>query len=253
MLRSSRCVRVVRTVFNRVAFACASFPLGPADSTAARELLQHHAADQIATQLVAERYDLVYERYSLWSGQALVRAARLGIPSILEVNAPLIEEQAEHRELVQGELARAVRDQVFLAATTIVAVSDCVAQYVKSHLPETEHSKVHVVPNGVDIDRFRPTFPPNSPDRHFTIGFLGTLKPWHGLESLLSAFEILHRHRPDAILRIIGDGPTSRNSATHSDATFKPIRREHSVDRCRASTGCAWTFDSDRCGHCPLS
>lgn len=172
-----------------------------------RELLQVAAAEKIASHLEASEFDLVYERYSLWSSATLTRAAQLGLPTVLEVNAPLIEEQAVHRTLVDRERAVAIRDEAFEAATSIIAVSDKVADYVRDCLPATQHRKVHVVTNGVDTDRFRPDVPPITKSEQFTVGFLGTLKPWHGLESLLAAFHMLHSKNPNVRLRIIGDGP----------------------------------------------
>ena len=41
----------------------------------------------------------------------------------------------------------------------------------------------------------------------FTIGFVGTLKPWHGVEVLLEAFARLAGSDESARLRIVGDGP----------------------------------------------
>jgi glycosyltransferase involved in cell wall biosynthesis len=41
----------------------------------------------------------------------------------------------------------------------------------------------------------------------FTVGFVGTLKPWHGLHSLVEAFEMLHTHEPGVRLLVVGDGP----------------------------------------------
>src|SRR5262245_9661657 len=38
-------------------------------------------------------FDLVFERYSLWSFAALEYAQAEKVPSLLEVNAPLVEEQ----------------------------------------------------------------------------------------------------------------------------------------------------------------
>src|SRR3989442_8282357 len=56
--------------------------------------------DQLAALLDrAGPYDLVYERYSLWSFAGMEHAAAAGVPGLLEVNAPLIEEQAAYRGL----------------------------------------------------------------------------------------------------------------------------------------------------------
>ncbi len=173
----------------------------------ARELQQTRAAEDIAAQLTAAEFDLVYERYSLWSASPMVRTQELGIPSVLEVNAPLIEEQLQHRELVHHAEALALRDSAFRAATTIITVSENVGRYVKSCLPQSQHAKVHVVPNGVDTARFRPDVPPLRSTACPTIGFLGTLKPWHGLESLLSAFQLVRHSNSNVRLRVIGDGP----------------------------------------------
>ena len=45
-------------------------------------------------------FDLIYERYSLWSYSAMELAQKINIPGILEVNAPLIEEQAKYRGII---------------------------------------------------------------------------------------------------------------------------------------------------------
>jgi hypothetical protein len=58
-------------------------------------------------------FDLIYERYSLWSYSAMEFAQAQGIPGILEVNAPLIEEQAEHRGLVHRKQAEGWLSECF--------------------------------------------------------------------------------------------------------------------------------------------
>jgi glycosyltransferase involved in cell wall biosynthesis len=152
-------------------------------------------------------FDLVYERYSLWSyaGQEYARAA--GVPGLLEVNAPLIEEQAEHRGLVDRAAAEAVARRVFAAAHSLIAVSEEVAAYL--HRFPGAQARTHVVPNGVNPDRFpagvRPALPA-SPSV-FTVGFVGSLKPWHGLETLAEAFALLARQQASCRLLTVGDGP----------------------------------------------
>ena len=155
---------------------------------------------------------MVYERYSLWSDVGMRWARKHGIPGILEVNAPLIEEQRTHRQLVLEDEARAVAQSAFSQASAILAVSPGVADYLHTW-PGTK-GRVHVVANGVD--------PSSSADsaelraaRHadisnetpIVIGFLGTLKPWHGLPLLVEAFARLHRRFPQTRLLVVGDGP----------------------------------------------
>lgn len=161
----------------------------------------------------AKPFDLVYERYSLWSFTALEFAHSRGIPSILEVNAPLIEEQARHRGLIHHHEADRVARRVFASAAVLVAVSDAVADYLKGY-PQTQ-GKVHVIPNGVNPDRFPAQITPSLPSPAFTIGFVGTMKPWHGLPTLVDAFaqfhqEISYLHGSDPFpgrLLIVGEGP----------------------------------------------
>jgi glycosyltransferase involved in cell wall biosynthesis len=151
-------------------------------------------------------FDLVYERYALWSFAGMEHARAAGVPGLLEVNAPLIEEQAEHRTLVDRRGAEEVARRVFGAATALVAVSAEVASYLEGY-PQAR-DRIHVVANGVNPERFRPELRrPRSRGEKFVVGFVGTLKPWHGLPTLVEAFSLLHRGHPDTHLLVVGDGP----------------------------------------------
>jgi glycosyltransferase involved in cell wall biosynthesis len=179
-------------------------------TVAQREVAQQSLAATMARNIDWSHCDLVYERYSLWSDLTQVRAARHGVPSVLEVNAPLIEEQQTHRNLVDRKTASEQTTTAFRHARSIVAVSSEVATYVVGmlrHSSQPRVDKIHVVPNGVDVDRFRPDAVPISQHNGFTVGFVGSLKPWHGVESLLAAFEPIAEAYPSSRLRIIGDGP----------------------------------------------
>lgn len=149
-------------------------------------------------------YDLVYQRYSLWSSAAMAAAAASGVPGVLEVNAPLIDEQADHRGLFHRAEAVGIARQAMTAAAAVVAVSSAVATWC--HDVSGVGDTVHVVPNGVDVVRLTPG-PPRPASAHFTVGFVGTLKPWHGLEHLLDAMARLARDYDDLRLLVVGDGP----------------------------------------------
>lgn len=163
-------------------------------------------------------FDAVYERYSLWSYAAMEYARDFGIPGLMEVNAPLISEQARHRDLVDRESAERVAEQAFGAATVLLPVSQGVADYLGQY--PGARGRTHVVPNGVNPERFpenlTPTYPPEP--GVFTIGFVGTLKPWHGLSILIDAFDWLYRHDSTIRLLIVGDGP-ERERLIHDVAT----------------------------------
>jgi glycosyltransferase involved in cell wall biosynthesis len=183
-------------------------PAPPKGDAAARERAALAANGDLARALSgAGRFDAVYERYSLWSTAAMAHAGAAGVPGLLEVNAPLIEEQARHRELVDRDGAERAAARAFDDATALIAVSEGVASYLDRW--PVARGKVHVVPNGVDPARFRPDLPPSRPraDGAFVVGFVGTLKPWHGLTTLVEAFALLRREVPGARLLIVGEGP----------------------------------------------
>src|SRR5262249_600401 len=58
-------------------------------------------------------FDLVYERYSLFSYSAMEYARGIHAPGVLEVNAPLIQEQAEYRTLIDRAGAEWAARRVF--------------------------------------------------------------------------------------------------------------------------------------------
>lgn len=155
--------------------------------------------------------ELVYERYSLWGRTATAWAARHGVTSVLEVNAPLVEEQARHRGLDDRAGAEAVARAAIGAAGTVVCVTDDVrdwARTVRGPLPGGPES-VHTVANGVDTTTIRPSSRPVAPAdaATFTVGFVGTLKPWHGVHLLVEAMARLVPRDPTWRLLLVGAGP----------------------------------------------
>lgn len=152
-------------------------------------------------------FDLVYERYSPFSFGALEYARDTGAAAVLEINAPLIDEQAAHRSLIDRTGAEQATDRAFRAAHVIIAVSEEVAR--RFERSRVSRDRVHVVPNGVDSSRFHPDVAPASPAPPgvFTVGFIGSMKPWHGLPVLFDAFERLYARSPKVRLVLVGDGP----------------------------------------------
>lgn len=151
-------------------------------------------------------FDLIYERYSLWSFAGTEFANTKSIPSVLEVNSPLVNEQKRYRQIAHVRTAEKIAQRVFGLATVLIAVSKPIANYIK-RFPRVR-GEVLVLPNGVNPDRFaRKVLPALTASRRtFTVGFVGSIRPWHGLPILIDAFSIFTQSYPQARLLIVGDG-----------------------------------------------
>ena len=165
--------------------------------------------DCIVAEHAARPFDFVYERYSLWSRAGVNVARRTGLPCIVEVNAPLVTEAETYRKLEMKAEAVAIEADVFRGADALVAVSEAVGRYAISK--GAALASVRVIPNGVNANAFDPDVAPAAVSglqrEHRVIGFVGGLKPWHGLQELLQAFARVSQSHRDARLLIVGDGP----------------------------------------------
>jgi glycosyltransferase involved in cell wall biosynthesis len=177
----------------------------------------------LGSRLRAWLPDCIYERYSLFNLAGLAVARSLGVPHLLEVNAPLRLERARTTGLTLHLLAELFDRQLFHGADRVLVVSKALQRYVDDR--SARAGRVVVIPNAVDTSRFRPRgawqvtrarlgLDPAA----FVVGFAGSLKPWHGTEILLDAFAALHREESRARLLIVGDGPQAaslRDRAAH--------------------------------------
>jgi glycosyltransferase involved in cell wall biosynthesis len=79
-----------------------------------------------------------------------------------------------------------------------------------AHVPA---GRIAVVPNGVDIEFFKPLPRPEAIERsRLDLGsryvvFVGGLYPWADFDTLLAAFALVVAERPETRLLLVGDGP----------------------------------------------
>ncbi|QYF89119.1 glycosyltransferase family 4 protein [Arthrobacter sp. PAMC25284] len=183
-------------------------PVTTAPGGEARERAVQDAALALADEVLRHGCGLVYERYSLFSPALSVVARILNVPSVLEVNAPLIEEQLRYRELLDVKKAETVLRINAGTADVVACVSEPVVRWVRGRVPA---ARTVLVPNGVNAGRVTARRPGRRDPRHLTVAFVGTLKPWHGLPALLQAVALANRQTdaPDRrwTVLIIGDGP----------------------------------------------
>ncbi len=180
--------------------------------------------------------DLIYERHALfhWAGGEL--AGRLGVARLLEVNAPLVDEQARYRGLRLRAQAEAAERRNYEGASAIIAVSDAVAAHVQAIVGTAV--PVKTVQNGVNLALFQQA------DCHelrtrlgledkTVIGFVGSFKAWHGVMELVDAFASLLRDDPCLHLVALGDGPEAGRVQSRIDelaighACTLPGRAQH--------------------------
>jgi glycosyltransferase involved in cell wall biosynthesis len=157
------------------------------------------------------RPDLVYERYALTAAAGSLIARRFRVPHVVEVNAPLADEEARYRGLRLGAVAHALEGWILRRADRVVVVSRALEAHVERLGVASE--RIIVLPNAVDPARFHPHRDGRAVrrlhqlDGDFVIGFSGTLKPWHGLHHLLHAVARTATVHPATRLLVIGDGP----------------------------------------------
>jgi len=147
--------------------------------------------------------DAIYERYSLFSDAGVMAAAALGIPHVLEVNAPLRVEAHRFRTLPHPELAREIERAVYRTTDRLLAVSPALKRWLEAE--GVEPDRIDVVPNAVAPERFRPRR--ERRERAFVVGFCGSLKAWHGIDVLLQACASAFAEEPSLRLEVVGSGP----------------------------------------------
>ncbi|MFH0946714.1 MAG: glycosyltransferase [Planctomycetota bacterium] len=173
---------------------------------------------RVAREAAALRADFLYERHALRNRVGARAARRLGIPLLLEVNAPLAREEAAEGRL--RNLDREVRREVGTLgeADAVLVVTEVLKRIlVQDGVPER---KIHVIQNGIAPDQFLT----DRSDRvrkelglegRLVLGFVGFPRPWHGLERVVKSMAAA-ADGPllDAVLLIGGEGPA-----------LEPIRR----------------------------
>ena len=162
--------------------------------------------------LRAWRPDFIYERYALFGFAGIRLARQLEVPHLLEVNAPLAYEQEKMRGLEMKELARAAEQSIYRETDQVLVVSRQLHETVAAcGVPD---ERIRVLPNAVDPNRFlSATGGRLVRERHGlankrVIGFVGSLKSWHGTETLFEAFRLVQARAANVHLLIVGDGPS---------------------------------------------
>jgi len=191
-------------------------------------LYNQELVNELRRRFENDRPDLIYERASLYATAGVALAKEFAIPLVLELNAPLAAEQLAYRTTGFGELAAQAEKFLLARADAVLAVSSELKRHVVALGISDE--KVHVIPNGVNPTLFNPRrMQGENHLRHLNgtavLGFVGGLRPWHGVEVLPELLARLKRRHQGLQLVIAGDGPL-RSDLEHN---FKKRSLEKSV------------------------
>ena len=177
-----------------------TLPGPPRRSSIEERLAAEDMREQWLTSRLADwDADVVYERVALHTRAASRAALRLSVPYLIELNSPLLEEQAAYRKLDRPEVARTLWTDVLAAADVALVVSRPLATYAKTRGAR----RVTVVPNAADPNRFATTRDATLDETPLAV-LSGRLRPWHGAGTVAEAWRLLGPDAPR--LLVVGDG-----------------------------------------------
>lgn len=167
--------------------------------------------------LSQEPPDLLLVRDHIPTASCVTTARKLGLPLVLEMNAPADElklflDSYVHYPIIPDRLeAHKVR-----GADAITVVSGALRDYLaKKH--RVDPVKFMVNANGADLSRFHPevTIDGELPQGFCgdgpVVGFVGSFETWHGSGLLAEMAAEVGRQRQDSRFLFVGDGPERRH------------------------------------------
>lgn len=132
---------------------------------------------------------------------ALVLRQCFSVPYVVSLRGAdvpgFVPDEVGHLYALATPLIRAV----WLGSSGLVAVSPGLARLARQHWPA---APIGIIPNGIDVEAFRPPSERSSPARPFKLLFVGRLADQKGVKYLLEALSTIDY---PVQLRVIGDGP----------------------------------------------
>lgn len=170
----------------------------PINGSVARPTLSPVVLDEVASLLANEHFDVIHihEPFVPMLPIAVLNASPWPNVGTFHASGERSIPYAASRKLVHWLAQR---------LTLRIAVSEQAAQFIKRYID----GEYQVIPNGVDIQRFRPDLEPlpQWSDGRPNILFVGRFdEPRKGLGVLLDAWPFVQHARPDARLLIVGRG-----------------------------------------------
>jgi glycosyltransferase involved in cell wall biosynthesis len=167
------------------------------------------AAAAVARIAEAVRPEAVMERYYNFGGEGIRLAAARRLPSLLEVNSPLVDHPGSLKAALDGLLLtrplRRWREELCRQASALVAP-------MPEIVPEFARAKTETVTWGANVELFQPARRSAAlrrelavPERATLVLLSGSFRPWHGVHVFEAAARSLAR-RDDLYFLLVGGG-----------------------------------------------
>lgn len=176
----------------------------------------HGLARRLAEVVEEVRPDILHAHSPALNGVAALRvAARTSLPVVYECRAFWEDAAVDHGTSRENgfryRATRALETYVFRRAQAITTICEGLRRDIIARGIPAE--KVTVIPNAVDIHRFRiaPAADPQLREQlglngKVVLGFVGSFYAYEGLPLLLEALPWILRERPDILVLLVGGG-----------------------------------------------
>ena len=148
--------------------------------------------------------DVVMERYYNFAGAGMLAARRFGLPTLLEVNALIVDPPSVRKRQIDDLLGGPMRRW----ATRQCQWADAIVTPLHTTVPaEIDRARIHEHPWGADVERFVPRLS-QRPTTHIpTVIFIGSFRAWHGANHGVAAAQLVLDRGINAKFIFVGDGP----------------------------------------------
>lgn len=171
----------------------------PVNDSVARITLSFHLADRVASIIEEERFDILHFHEPLMPALPMTMMRMSTTANVGTFHAFARSNLGYYygRPFLKPYLAYLHRG---------IAVSEPARTFVHKYFPDFP---LRVIPNGIDIDTYKPGLPPirHLRDARVNILFLGRLEKRKGLGDLLRAYRFMKTRAPRTRLIVVGDGP----------------------------------------------
>jgi phosphatidyl-myo-inositol alpha-mannosyltransferase len=171
----------------------------PVNDSVARITLSFHLANEVAAIVEKERFDVLHFHEPLMPALPMTMLR-------MSTTANVGTFHAFARSNLGYYYGRRWLEPYLAYLHKGIAVSEPARAFVNQYFPSFP---LRVIPNGIDVNAFRPGLPPirHLRDDRVNILFVGRLEKRKGLGDLLRAYELMHARVPKTRLIIVGDGP----------------------------------------------